>query len=95
MEKIIIPEQDIINAVCIYISRKKQVNPQEVEVELMFDDDYGFSAEVYVSDRKQILITQNLIEALRLWMEEYMNIDPYLGIKLVLDDDEGIIATIK
>lgn len=95
MEKIIVPEQDIINAICVYTSRKKQVSPQEVDVELMFDDDYGFSAEVYVNERKQILITQNLIEALRLWMEEYMNIDPYLGIKLVLDDEDGIIAEIK
>ncbi|HWJ77029.1 MAG TPA: YxcD family protein [Niallia sp.] len=95
MEKLVIPEQDIINAICVYISRKKQIRPQEVEVELMYDDDYGFSAEVYVNDRKQVLITQNIIEALRLWMEEYMSIDPYLGIKLELDDEEGIIAVIK
>ena len=95
MEKLVIPEQDIINAICVYISRKKQIRPQEVEVELMYDDDYGFSAEAYVNDRKQVLITQNIIEALRLWMEEYMNIDPYLGIKLELDDEEGIIAVIK
>jgi len=95
LEKLVIPEQDIINAICVYISRKKQIRPQEVEVELMYDDDYGFSAEAYVNDRKQVLITQNIIEALRLWMEEYMNIDPYLGIKLELDDEEGIIAVIK
>jgi len=95
LEKLVIPEQDIINAICVYISRKKQIRPQEVEVELMYDDDYGFSAEVYVNDRKQVLITQNIIEALRLWMEEYMSIDPYLGIKLELDDEEGIIAVIK
>ncbi|MFT8322597.1 MAG: YxcD family protein [Bacillus sp. (in: firmicutes)] len=92
MEKLIIPEQDIINAVCVYISRKKKVETQEVEVELMYDDDYGFSAEAYVHGRKQVLITQNIIEALRLWMDEYINIDPYIGIKLVLDEEEGIIA---
>ena len=95
MEKLVIPEQDIINAVCVYISRKKQVRPQDVEVELIYDDNYGFSAEAYVNDRKQVLITQNIIEALRLWMDEYMNIDPYIGISLVLDDEEGIIAVTK
>ncbi|GKU83813.1 YxcD family protein [Niallia sp. NCCP-28] len=92
MEKLIISEQDIINALCVYTSRKKQVKPEEVEVELMYDDDYGFSAETYVDGRKQILITQNIIEALRLWMDEYMHIDPYIGIKLELDDEMGIIA---
>lgn len=95
MEKLIISEQDIINAVCVYVSRKKQVKPEEVEVELMYDDDYGFSAEAYVHDRKQILIAANLIEALRLWLEEYLNRDPFAGIELVLDDEEGIIAVVR
>ncbi|MFE8700637.1 YxcD family protein [Cytobacillus sp. FJAT-54145] len=95
MEKLIISEQDIINAVCVYISRKKQVKPEDVEVELMYDDDYGFSAETYVDGRKQILIAANLIEALRLWLDEFLNRDPFSGIKLVLDDEEGIIAIIS
>jgi hypothetical protein len=92
MEKLIISEQDIINAICVYISRKKQVKPEEVEVELMYDDDYGFSAEAYVDGRKQVLITLNIIEALRLWLEEFLHRDPYVGINLVLDDEQGIIA---
>ncbi|KZN97903.1 MULTISPECIES: YxcD family protein [Aeribacillus] len=95
MEKLIIPEQDIINAICVYISRKKQIKPEEVVVELMYDDDYGFSAEAYVNDRKQVLITANIIEALRLWLDEFLNEDPYAGIELVLDDEEGIIAIVK
>jgi len=95
VEKLIIPEQDIINALCVYISRKKQIQPQDVEVELMYDDEYGFSAEVYWEGRKQVLITVNLIEALRLWLDEFLNRDPYSGIELVLDDEEGIIAVIN
>lgn len=93
MARLTILEQDIINAVCVYVAKKKQVKPEEVEVELMFDDDYGFSAEVYVDERKQVLIMANLIEALRLW-EEHLGRDPYASIKLVLDDEEGIIAQI-
>jgi hypothetical protein len=92
MDKVMISEQDIINAICVYTAQKRQIRPEEVEVELMYDDDHGFSAEVYVDDRKQILITLNIIEALRLWLAEYMNRDPYVGIKLVLDDEQGIIA---
>ncbi|MEH7382717.1 YxcD family protein [Bacillus sp. JJ1533] len=95
MASLILSEQEIINAVCVYIGLKKQVKPEEVEVELMYDDDYGFSAEVYVNDRKQVLIMANLIEAIRLWLGEFLNRDPYAGIKLVLDDEEGIIAHIN
>jgi hypothetical protein len=95
MEKLIISEQDIINSICVYISRKKQTKPENVEVELMYDDDYGFSAEAYVDGRKQVLITLNIIEALRMWLAEFLNRDPYSGIKLVLDDEQGIIAEIN
>lgn len=93
MEKLVIPEQDIINAICVYISRKKQIKPEEVEVELMHDDDTGFSTESFVNGRKQVLIVLNIIEALRLWLDEYLNGDPFAGIKLELDN-EGIIAII-
>lgn len=95
MAKLKISEQDIINALCVYIARKKQVKPEEVEIELMYDDDYGFSAESFVGGRSQILITVNIIEALRLWLDEFLNRDPYAGIELVLDDNEGIIAMIS
>jgi hypothetical protein len=95
MERIIISEQDIVNALCVYISRKKQIKPEEVEVELMYDDDYGFSAEAYANGRKQVLVTVNLIEALRLWLDEVLHRDPYAGIELVLDDEQGIIAVIS
>ncbi|WP_019394410.1 YxcD family protein [Priestia filamentosa] len=95
MGSLSISEQDIINALCVYISQKKQIKPQEVEVELMYDDRYGFSAEAFVDERKQVLITANLIEAIRLWLDEYLNRDPYADIKLVLDDEEGIIALIN
>jgi hypothetical protein len=95
METLIISEQDIINAVCVYIARKKQIRPEDVEVELIYDDDYGFSAEVYTGGRKQVLIAANLIEALRLWLDEYLHRDPFAGIELVLDDEEGIIAKVR
>lgn len=95
MERLIISEQDIVNALCVYISRKKQIKPEEVEVELMYDDDYGFTAEAYANGRKQVLVTVNLIEALRLWLDEFLHRDPYAGIELVLDDEQGIIAVIS
>ncbi|KIL72451.1 YxcD family protein [Bacillus badius] len=96
MEQIKLPEQDIINALCLYVSDKKAVSPYEVEIELMFDDDYGFSAESHVAGRKQILVTVNIIEAIRFWLDTKLQMDPFAaGIELELDDDEGIIAWIR
>ncbi|WP_075981666.1 YxcD family protein [Bacillus massilinigeriensis] len=89
-----ISEQDIVNSICLYIAEKKQISPEDVEVELMFDDDYGYSAEAYSLGRKQILITQNIIEAIRIWLEHVLHQDPFSPIELILDDEEGIIAIV-
>jgi hypothetical protein len=89
----VISEQQIINAICEYISNKKQLKPENVIVELMYDDDYGFSAEVQANGRQQILVEANLIEALRGWLMKHFNYDPIsVGLKLILDEEEGIIA---
>lgn len=95
MGQIIITEYDIINAICIDQARKSHIQPQEVEVELMYDDDRGFSAETYIHGQKLALQTIHIIEAVRLWLEEMLNEDPFAGIELVLDEKEGIIAVIN
>ncbi|MFS0646327.1 DUF2653 family protein [Siminovitchia sp. 179-K 8D1 HS] len=95
MGQIIITEQDIINAICIDQSRKRNVQPQEVEVELMFDDDSGFTAEAYIHGQKLALQTIHIIEAVRVWLDEMLNENPFAGIELVLDDEEGIVAVIN
>ncbi|WP_369899488.1 YxcD family protein [Bacillus manliponensis] len=94
METVKISEQELINALCVYIAEKRQVGPEEVLVELVYDD-YGFSAEVEVNGREQILIQANLIEALRLWIDNEYNVNPFAArIQLELNDEEGIIALV-
>ena len=89
-------EQEIINSLCMYQAAKREVTPESVEIELMYDDDYGFSAEAHVNGRSQILITANIIEALRFYIEHQLNMDPFAAaIELELDDDEGIIAYVR
>ncbi|QWH61297.1 DUF2653 family protein [Bacillus mycoides] len=96
METIKISEQELINALCVYIAKKRQVGPEEVSVELMYDDDYGFSAEVEVNGRQQILIQANLIEALRLLLDREYNVNSFAArLQLELDDEEGIYALAK
>ena len=95
MAQVKVSEQDVVNAICMYIADKKQVKPEDVTVELMYDDDYGFSCETYVNGRQQILVKQNMIEALRMYADQVLGRDPFAGVQLVLDDEEGIIAFIS
>jgi len=95
METITFAEQDVINAVCLLVASKKEVLPQEVEVELMWDEEYGFSAEVYTRGRKQVFVDSNLIEAIRFYLDTQMGRDPFAAaIELVLDEEQGIMAVV-
>ncbi|GAA4860838.1 YxcD family protein [Paenibacillus vulneris] len=86
-------EQDIINAICVHFAERKQIQPNQVEVELMFDDDYGFSAEVFSEGRSQIIIAANILEAIERYLLTQMNIRVFRDqIQLKLEDE--IVADI-
>lgn len=94
--EIIIPEQDVINSICLYYAREKHVMPEDVEVELLFDDERGFEAEAHVNGVVTLYSVGNMTSALRIWVEEYLEMDPYAtGIRIDLDDEQGIIAYVN
>ncbi len=90
-----IEEQDIINAICLYLARQHGTAPETVEVELCYEDDEGFFAEAYVNGGTLTMTTFDMTQALRMWIEEQLHQDPYAaGIKLLLDDERGIVAAL-
>ncbi|WP_370452920.1 DUF2653 family protein [Sporosarcina sp. BI001-red] len=90
-----IEEQDIINAICIQQAKNKSVTPEQVEVELFYEDNEGFFAEADVNGMTVNMNTFDMTQALRMWIEEQLHQDPYAtGIKFLLDDERGIIASL-
>lgn len=92
----VINEQDIINAICLSQAYYKNIRPEDVLVELTYDEDTGFGAEVEVNGQIEIFNTSAMIGALRVWIKDVLHLDPFsTGIALVLDDEEGIIARLS
>ncbi|RXZ81902.1 DUF2653 family protein [Paenibacillaceae bacterium] len=80
---------EIVNAVCLNIAERKRVAPNEVEVELLWDEDHGFSAEIVVQERSQFLIEANLLESLEQYVYNQYNLRVFRSqISLGLDDEE-------
>ena len=73
----IINEQDIINAICLSQAYYKSIRPEDVIVELTYDDDTGFGAEVEVNSQIEILNTGAMIGALRVWIKDVLHGDPF------------------
>ncbi|MDQ1909318.1 YxcD family protein [Paenibacillus sp. GD4] len=81
-------EQDIIDAICIHMASRKQIKPEQVEVELMWDEDHGFSAEVFAEGRSQILIAANILESIERYLLDYRNVRVFRDqIRLGLEDE--------
>jgi hypothetical protein len=86
-------EQEVINAVCLNMAERKQVKPTDVNVELLWDEDTGFSAEVYTNGRSQILIQGNLLEAIEQYMYNQYDMRVFRD-QIELRLEEEIVADI-
>lgn len=96
MSEILIPEQDIINSICLYYAREKHIMPEEVEVVLHLTDERGYEAEIFSSGITAFYNEGNMIASLRLWVEDYLNMDPFATvIRLELVEGQGIVAYVK
>lgn len=84
---------ELINALCLHMSSRKQVYPEDVSVELCWDERHGFTAEVSVHSQLQYLVESNLLEAI----EQYMNTEYGQRVfrhQMKLNVDEEIWAEI-
>ncbi|GGF89543.1 YxcD family protein [Paenibacillus abyssi] len=80
---------EIINAICLHIADRKSVALTAVEAELAWDEQYGFTAEVWVHERSQYLVEANLLEAIEQYMfKQYQRRIFRSQIKLGLDDED-------
>ncbi|RAV18788.1 DUF2653 family protein [Paenibacillus contaminans] len=86
-------EQDIMNAICMHIAERKQLRPEQVSVQLMYDEDLGFSAEVTAEGRSQYLIEASMKEAIERYLLNVYNTRAFRS-QIELDIEEEMIAII-
>jgi hypothetical protein len=84
---------EIINAVCLHIAQRKGISPTDVEVQLAWDEEYGFTAEVWVEGRSQYLVEANLLEAIERYLLQQYQMRVYRS-QIKLDADEEFWADI-
>ncbi|QGQ96747.1 DUF2653 family protein [Paenibacillus psychroresistens] len=86
-------EQDIMNAICMHVGERKQIKPEFVKVQLMWDEDLGFSAEVLAEGRSQILIEASILEAIERYLLVLWDHRVFRS-QITLDIDEEMFANI-
>lgn len=56
-------EAELVNAICLNMAERRGIRPESVRVELVYDDETGFSAEIYADGRDIVWIEANMAEA--------------------------------
>ncbi|MDO7904966.1 YxcD family protein [Paenibacillus sp. JX-17] len=87
----ILSMDEIINAICLHTAERKGVRPTDVQVELSWDEETGYTAEVWVSGRSQYLVEANMIESILRYLNSEYGIRAYRE-QVSLDLDEEITA---
>ncbi|UVI27717.1 YxcD family protein [Paenibacillus spongiae] len=85
---------EIINAVCLHMAERRGVSPSDVEVQLAWEEEYGFTAEVWVQGRSQYLVESNLLEAIEQYMYKEYNRRVFRS-QITIDADEDFWADIE
>lgn len=79
---------EFVNAICLHMAMRRSVRPEEVEVELNWDEEYGYTAQVWVQGRHQYLVESNMLEALEQYVyNEYGHRVFRSQIQLHVDDE--------
>ena len=84
---------EIINAVCLNVAERRGVQPTDVEVQLSWEEQYGFTAEIWVQGRSQYLLESNILEAIEQYMYKQYNRRVFRS-NITLDADEDFWADI-
>ncbi|AOZ91149.1 YxcD family protein [Paenibacillus crassostreae] len=82
---------ELINAICLHMAERKGLRPTDVQVELSWDEENGYSAEVWTQGRSQYLVESNMIEAILRYLQSEYDIRAYRE-QVTLDLDEEITA---
>lgn len=84
---------EIINAICLHMADRRGVSPTDVEVQLSWEEEYGYTAEVWVNGRSQYIIEANILEAIEQYMFKQYNRRVFRS-NITLDADEDFWADI-
>ncbi|MEV5028256.1 YxcD family protein [Paenibacillus sp. LPE1-1-1.1] len=84
---------EIINAICLNMADRRGVSPTDVEVQLSWEEEYGYTAEVWVNGRSQYIIEANILEAIEQYIFKQYNRRVFRS-NITLDADEEFWADI-
>lgn len=93
--KLYFEEQDVIDAVCVYEASLHSYRPEQIDVDLQFNQERKCFASARLPYRTVDLNEQDLIDAIAVYLRDYHNFIPdRLRIELQFEQSTGVTADI-
>ncbi|MEH7401353.1 MULTISPECIES: DUF2653 family protein [Bacillaceae] len=94
--KIYFDEQDVANAICVYVADLEGIRPESVQIEFQFDEDDGVSCQVSANYRNVLYYEQQISDAIGFYLEEIHRFSSYaMEIIIGFDEEDGITSEIS
>ncbi|MBM7691598.1 hypothetical protein JOC77_001005 [Peribacillus deserti] len=94
--EILFNEQDLIDSICVYTSLRENITPEQVQADIGYDLESGFSASSLAHGRTLRFNEQDIIDAVADYLQEYHLFGPdSLNIKFSYLEQDGIAAVIQ
>lgn len=88
-------EQDVIDACCVYVALNHRQRPEDVQVDLQYEQGEGFSAEAVAGRKNVHLNEQDMVDAVATFLAQHHNFEPdRLSVNLQFPDENRIEAYI-
>ncbi|BAU27080.1 uncharacterized protein DUF2653 [Aneurinibacillus soli] len=93
--KLYFSEQDIIDSCCVFATRHHGGHPQDIEVDLQFDQHRGFSADIRSRLTHTLFYEQDIVDSIAFYLAEYHCFIPeHLRVDLTFSEIEKIGAEV-
>lgn len=88
-------EQDVVDAVCVWVADRHGVRLEDVDVDLQFDPQAGFAAEARANWRHFHLNEQDMVDAIAFYLAEHHQFIPdELRVDLQFTEGVGVEADV-
>ena len=94
--KLYFDEQDVANAICVFVADLEQTRPENVQIEFQFDEDEGVSCQVNANHQYFKYGEQQISDAIGFYLDEIHRFSSHaMEIFIGFDDEEGITSEIS
>lgn len=94
--RIYLDEQDVANAICVFVADIEQTYPENVHIEFQFNEGEGVSCQIKVNHQHFKYGEQQISDAIGFYLDEIHRFSSHaMDIVIGFDEEDGITSEVS